>query len=207
MDCEIKPDGSVPEGCDLASGAVLTLHDGASSAHPEVHPMDTPAPTPTAPVESPTPAPVESPASAPVPAPAPVATTEHTEQASTPSADELGKLVNTSGGGTTGIVLAVLAVVGGGAAWKTYQRISEQKHEQNMKKLELDAKMAGLGGAQPPPCAVKQTEVDAKLSAFDARLAAAEKKSATLSADFDADDVERRIKKLEKAVKAMNEGG
>lgn len=114
--------------------------------------------------------------------------------------------MGSAGGGSTGLILAVIAVVGGGAAWKTYQKFSEQKHEQAMKRLDLEAKAQGLSGAQPPPCQVKQVEVDAKLAAFETRIAATEKKSATLSADFDGDDIERRVKKLEKAVKAISEG-
>ena len=75
-----------------------------------------------------------------------------------------------------------------------------------MEKLKLDREAAGLGGAQPPPCAVKQAEVDAKIADLSARIDAVLKKTATLDADFDGADVERRVKKLERAVKALGEG-
>lgn len=99
--------------------------------------------------------------------------------------------------------LAALAVVGGGAGFKLWTKMSEQKHETKMKELELEAQKAGLNGAQPPPCQVKQTEVDAKIAAVEARLGKAEKISGALPADFDAEELEKRVAKLEAAMKRM----
>ena len=99
--------------------------------------------------------------------------------------------------------LAALAVVGGGAAFKLWTKMSEQKHETRMKELELEAQKAGLNGAQPPPCQVKQTEVDAKLAALEARLGKTEKASAALPADFDGEELEKRVTKLEAAMKRI----
>jgi len=188
----------IPEG-----ETVLTIYDSPPAAASGAIVPDAPSPAPAA---APVSAVVETPTAAPVvaePVVSPVATTE---QPAAPSADDLGKLMNSAGGGSAGIILALIAVVGGGAAWKTYQKFSEQRHEQAMKKMDIDAKAQGLAGAQPPPCQVKQVEVDAKLAAFETRIAATEKKSAALSADFDGDDIERRVKKLEKVVKALGEG-
>jgi hypothetical protein len=143
---------------------------------------------------------------APVAAPAPDPATLTASSDAAPTASDLSGIAQSVGGDSAlTIVLAVLAVVGGGAAWKTYQRFSEQKHEQAMEKLKLDREAAGMGGAQPPPCAVKQAEVDAKLADLSAKLAAVEKKTATMSTDFDGDDVVRDVKKLQKAVKALQE--
>jgi hypothetical protein len=74
-----------------------------------------------------------------------------------------------------------------------------------MERLKIDREAAGIGGAQPPPCAVKQAEVDAKLADLSAKLAAVEKKTSSFNADFDADDVVRDVRKLQKAVKALQE--
>ena len=206
LDCEIKADGTVPPGCDMESGAVLTLHDDAPPSPPHKAHMDTPAHAPAAPTAAPvSSAPAEvAPAapSAPVAVSEPVAATVQPDP--TTAAGELTQITQAAGGnaGLT-VVLALVAVVGGGAAWKTYQRFSEQKHEQAMERLKIDAANAGIGGVQPPPCQVKQAEVDGKLAAFESRLAAAEKRAGGLSADFDGEDVERRIRKLEKAVKAL----
>ena len=99
--------------------------------------------------------------------------------------------------------LAALAVVGGGAGFKLWTKMSEQRHETRLKELELEAQKAGLNGAQPPPCQVKQTEVDAKLAAIEARLGKAEKTSAALPADFDGEELEKRVAKLESAMKRI----
>lgn len=132
--------------------------------------------------------------------PASVETTAH-EVAADPatSAGELGGLIEKTGGNAgLGVVLAVIAVVGGGAAWKFYSKFSEQKHEQAMRRLELDAQQAGLQGAQPPPCQAAQAKTEAALADLTSRLALVEKKSSSLDADFDGSDVERRLKKLER---------
>jgi len=99
--------------------------------------------------------------------------------------------------------LAALAVVGGGAGFKLWTKMSEQKHEQKLKEMELEAQKAGLNGAQPPPCQVKQTEVDAKLAVLEARMGKMEKASAALPADFDGEGLEKRIAKLESAMKRI----
>ena len=98
-------------------------------------------------------------------------------------------------------MLAGIAVLGGGAAMKFYKQFSEQKHEQAMKKLELDAQSQGLNGAQPPPCAAQNAVVEGRLAAMEAKLVSMEKKTSSFSADFDASDLEERIEKLEKKAK------
>ncbi len=99
--------------------------------------------------------------------------------------------------------LAALAVVGGGAGFKLWTKMSEQKHEQKLKELELQAQAQGLGGAQPPPCQVKQAEVEAKLAAIEARLVKTERTSIALDDGFDPDDIEKRLVSLERSMKRM----
>ena len=61
--------------------------------------------------------------------------------------EQLTQLSQSTGdNGTLGLLLAIIAVVGGGAAWKFYTQYSEQKHDQKMKQMELDAKQ-GFQGA------------------------------------------------------------
>lgn len=110
-------------------------------------------------------------------------------------------LTSTGGGGGVAIILAILAVVGGGTAWKFYQKFAEQKHEQEMKKLELQAQAQGLNGVQPPPCQAANAAIETRLSAIDAKIASVEKKTSSFSAGFDAEDLEERLVKLEKKVK------
>lgn len=101
------------------------------------------------------------------------------------------------------LALAVLAVVGGGAGFKLWTKMSEQKHEQKLKEIELQSQAQGLGGAQPPPCQAKQTETDAKLAALEGRVAKAERTSVALGDDFDPEDIQKRITVLERAMKRI----
>ena len=120
-----------------------------------------------------------------------------------PSAADLAKLAGGAGNQPfLALALAVLAVVGGGSAWKLWTKRSEQAHELAMKRLEFDAATMN-GTAQPPPCQAKQAEVEAKLAAMEARLAKVEKASLALPADFDADELTGRLGKVEAAIRRM----
>ena len=163
-----------------------------------------------APVPVPAAAPEGVPQAAPQPAAAP-ATEAHTVQPATPSASDLGALAQQTGGNPMlTIALAAIAVLGGGAAWKHWQKVSEQKHEQAMEDKRLAAQEKGLGNAQPLPCQTVtkvQAEAIAKLTeavaAQDARIAAVEKKSKSMSADFDGDEATERLEKAEKAIRDL----
>ena len=119
--------------------------------------------------------------------------------------EQLTQLSQSTGGdGTLGLLLAIIAVVGGGAAWKFYTQYSEQKHEQKMKQMELQAKADGLAGAQPPPCQTANAKIQAELKEMKGKLANVDKKLA-LTADFDADLLERKVKKIERRLKDLEE--
>jgi hypothetical protein len=117
--------------------------------------------------------------------------------------------------------LALLAVfAAGGAGWKLWTKKSEasaelaklqaeQAHELAMKQLDLQAQ-AAVPATQPPPCQVKQAEVDAKLSTLSnelselrVRLEKSEKKAAAFGDNFDADEVKDNLTKLERTVRDM----
>jgi len=163
-------------------------------------------------------APVVDPAAAPVamPVAAPVVETHATvgvpDQAPAGiSADDLSKIADSTGGNPMlTIALAAIAVLGGGAAWKHWQKVSEQKHEQAMEDKRLAAQAQGLGNAQPIPCQTVtkvQAEAISKLNeavaAQDARIASIEKKSKSMSADFDGDEATERLEKTEKAIRDL----
>ena len=139
----------------------------------------------------------------PIPA-AHAAPTAHELQAEAqPDAEALAKIAGEAGDNPMlALGLAVLAVVGGGSAWKLWTKRSEQSHELAMKRLELEAATMN-GTAQPPPCQVKQAEVDAKLAALEARIAKAEKTSLALPEEFDADELVGRLSKVEAALKRI----
>ena len=122
----------------------------------------------------------------------------------------MADIVGSAGGGPFGILALIVLVVGGGAGWKFWSKLSEQKHEQAMKRLEIESAQFATSGAQPPPCQVKQAEVDAKLSALSSelselrvRLEKSEKKAAAFGDNFDADEVKDNLSKLERTVREM----
>jgi hypothetical protein len=58
------------------------------------------------------------------------------------AAGELAALQSIGGGSSTVmIIMGILAVVGGKAGWKFWADWRKQKHEEAMKKLELEAKV------------------------------------------------------------------
>jgi len=126
----------------------------------------------------------------------------HEAQAPTP--DEIVKIADNADGGTVGVVLALVAVLGGGAAWRFYSQHSKQKaeieakraeqdHELAMRRLELEAHSASTS---PPTCLAKHAEIEARLSAIESKSA-----SFSLPDGFDADDLSDRLAKIEKALK------
>ena len=218
-------------GCDLKAGQVLKFYyeDQGAPATSEENIVNPTIPSTVAAAPAP-----EVHASAPddaAPAPAPTAgdvagshsdaqapaTNEHTEVPATgPSAGELGDLISQSGGGALGIVAALIAVVGGTAGFKLWTKISEQKHEQSMKKLDIEQANAGLSGAQPPPCqAAHQTLVadikalQGSAASLEARVEKLEKASAGFDPSVDVGDLEERVEVLEKTFrkKARATGG
>jgi hypothetical protein len=219
-------------GCDLKGGQVLKFYyeepeAPASSKENEVNPT-LPSVVAAAPATDPH-ATVSADAAPAVPAAAEdnaadshavteaPATAEHVEvPAAGPSAGELGDLISKNGGGAVGLIAALIAVVGGTAGFKLWTKISEQKHEQSMKKLDIEQANAGLSGAQPPPCqAAHHTLVadikalQARVTALEARLEKVEKSVGGFDPSVDVGDLEERVEVLEKSFrkKARTVGG
>ena len=197
----------------------------APASHHEVPHHDAPAVEPTV-MEAP--ALLEAPA---VSEAAPVADASElhaTTQASAEPANaapDLSQIQALAGGNPIVTVILALIVVGGGTAgWKFWQKKSEQSHELAMKKADMELEMAGLNGAQPPPCQAASMKVSGEISELRGDLKAnaeahkklqeqidelaertgkLEKKTASLfSGDFDPEELEERLKKIEKALKA-----
>ena len=103
------------------------------------------------------------------------------------------------------VALAGMAVAGGSKAFKLYRDWAEQKHEREMKRLEIEAQNQGLEGEQPPPCAVKSAAMQAEIDGLKAKLEGIERKTASISADFDGEDVERQVKRMKKRMDEMEE--
>jgi hypothetical protein len=90
------------------------------------------------------------------------------------------------------MVLAAMAVFGGGAAMKFYKQWAEQRHEEKMEKIKMESKgqdkSPGQCQAVHAQLTAQLTEVKAKVNSLDSRI----------DVDFDGDRLERRVKKLEK---------
>jgi len=186
------PRGGIYRVVDCTFEADAGFHLEEEYMDPAALPAPAPAAAPEAPVAAP-----EAPAAAPAPAPEPVAQTLAPDP--TTAASEIQGLVGAAGGNSAlALGLAVVAVAGGGAAWKFYSQQTKQSHELKMKELELKSQTPSQS---PPPCILKHGELDARLAAVEAKADAAAKsaKSAGLPAGFDADEIEERIEKLEKA--------
>lgn len=128
----------------------------------------------------------------------------HESQAITP--DEIVKVTQGADGGMIGVVLALVAVLGGGAAWRFYSQHSKQKaalaekqaeqaHELAMRRLDVEAQNANVS---PPPCLAAHAQLEARIAACEAKISSA---SLTFPAGFDADELNERVEKLEKALK------
>jgi uncharacterized protein HemX len=132
----------------------------------------------------------------------------HEAQAATPSPEEIVKIAEgAEDGGMVGVVLAVVAVLGGGAAWKFYSQSSKQKAELANKQAEqahelamaeLNAKMQGPT-TSPPQCIAAHTSLEARIAAVEAK--ASRMTLPDFPDDFDAELLIARVEKLEKAAK------
>lgn len=135
--------------------------------------------------------------------------TEALEVVPDPSSNELTQgfndLAQTTGADPTlTIILALVAVLGGGAAWKFYRQHSEQKHEQRMQEMKMEAKAKGMEGQSPGPCQTVHAQLKAEVEEMKSRLDKVDKKMA-LNADFDSDDLERKVRKLERWRRSVEE--
>jgi hypothetical protein len=104
------------------------------------------------------------------------------------------------------VALAFVGVAGGGAAIKLYQNMVKSKHDQKMKELEIEEKRADKQDDKHQACAAERVALEAKVAALGAKLEeVAAKQSSTGSSfdlgDFDPEELEERLKKIEAALK------
>ena len=95
---------------------------------------------------------------------------------------------------TVTIILAALAVFGGGAAFKFYRQWSEQKHEEKMAKIKIESKGQDK---TPGECRTVHAKLTAEVADIKSRIGTLENK-VSVDADFDGERLEKRVKKLEK---------
>lgn len=105
------------------------------------------------------------------------------------------------------LAIAALTVLGGKKAWDFWGERSARQHELELRKLDIQAQQAGLQGAQPPPCQVKQAETDARLSALEEAVKEVRQATGGLGG-FDpevVEDIDKRLKRVERAEKARRD--
>jgi len=207
MECVVQ-EGS---DCKLDVGSPIRIYDEEpvqEETKPVANETKQEAPKPP-------PAPVKAPDPVPEPAPAAV------ETVAAPAVPELVESVGVSqditaaadaakslGGDyapMVAIALAGMAVAGGSKAWSYYRDRAEQKHEQEMQKLKIEAQSQGMEGEQPPPCKAASAKMQAELDEVKSKLSAVQKKTSMISADFDGEDVERQIKRMKKRIDELFE--
>ena len=203
--------------CKLEVGSSIRIYD-ETPAEKETKPVANETKTEK---PAPAPEPVEQPALAPTPAPAPAPAPEPAETVAAPAVSDLVESVGVSqditaaadaakslGGDyapMVAIALAGMAVAGGSKAWSYYRDRAEQKHEQEMQKLKMEAQSQGMEGEQPPPCQAANQKIQAEVDALKSKLSAVQKKTSMISADFDGEDVERQIKRMKKRIDELFE--
>lgn len=119
-----------------------------------------------------------------------------------PSSDDLARIAHGAGGGLNGIVLALVAAVGGGGAiWKylqSKQRASAKKdelaHEQRMKELELQQQNKD---DQHKACDAARETLAARLSALDEKVT---------SLSFNLRDLQSRLQELVSKLDTIQDG-
>jgi len=212
MECVVK-EGS---DCKLELGSPIRIYD-EKPVQKETKPMAqetkaedaAPAPAPE-PAPEPAPAPVAEPAPAPVETVAtPAAVNELVESVGVSqditAAADAAKSLGGDYAPMVAIALAGMAVAGGSKAWNFYRERAEQKHEQEMQKLKMEAQSQGMEGEQPPPCKAASAKMQAELDDVKSKLSAVQKKTSMISADFDGEDVERQIKRMKKRIDELFE--
>ena len=109
-----------------------------------------------------------------------------------PGVADLGQFTALAGENAgVAVILSLVAVVGGGAAWKFYSQHSAQKHELEMAKLEK-------GQNDHQACEAKRLELANRVDALEKKL--------TGAIDLDGpspSDLDKKIKNLERRVREM----
>lgn len=213
-DCEVAPGDRIwlttltadrLKGCMIPEGVIFSLpYDEVVMPESEmpVAPADQPVAAPAGAPAQASVAHVEAPVSPVVAAPAQAQAVP--TEALTEAPADLSQLQGLAGDNPVLMVILALVVVGGGTAgWKFWNKFSEQKHEQKMKMLEIEAQQAGLAGAQPPPCQTVTAELKKEIASLETKVGKVEKQVRSfVASDFDEAEFEKRLlKKIDEKLK------
>jgi NAD/NADP transhydrogenase alpha subunit len=115
-------------------------------------------------------------------------------------------------GGAVGLALVGAAIKFGPSVLKARAEKAEREHEEKMKKLELEEKKAEKQDEQHGQCNAARMALEARVVAAEAKTSDLERKLAEVAArpapsgaidlgDFDPEELEDRLAKIEKALK------
>ena len=217
-DCDVQPGQRIwltagtadwLRDCRIPVGVIFSFpynEDRMPETETPVAPADQPIPTPAGNAAAAPVAPVEAPVAPVVAAPAHAQAVPTEALTEAPGGQpDLSQLEGLAGDNPVLMVVLALVVVGGGTAgWKFWNKLSEQKHEQAMKKMEIASQQAGLQGAQPPPCQAATAEMKKEIAALESKLSKLDRQTKALSTSisFDEDDFEKRLlKKIDEKLK------
>lgn len=155
------------------------------------------------------------------------------EPVAAPNADDIAKAASSAGDNPMlALGLAAMVVLGGGGAmWKFIQqrgkasaeldqKRADQDHELKLKELEIRATQSSspdYSSTQPPSCQAATAKQDQAISSMGGRvgslqeeleqlktrLGRLEKRSASISADFDAEEVSEMVQKHDKDIRSL----
>lgn len=118
---------------------------------------------------------------------------------------EVKSLVPASGDASmVTVALAVVGVAGGGAAWKFYQSHSKNKHDEAMKRLEIEQQRGEKQDDQHKACDAARVALEARLTALTAKVEELVSRSGGASiglGEFDPEELEARLKRVEESLK------
>ena len=151
-------------------------------------------------------APVTAAPTLPPTVPAPVTVATVGVPAIAPGDLDVGKLVADSQGasGWT-VMLGALAVVGGGAGFKLWQRLAKDRHEAKMKALEIEQAKADRGDDQHKQCEARAASLAAQVEQLAAKVEALPSGDGVdIDLGGDIEKLNKRLRVLENARKRAN---
>ena len=106
-------------------------------------------------------------------------TTDSVASVGVPSVADLAKVSSDAGGGMNGILMAIIALLGGGGAiWKYLQNKEKSKvqkeelaHEERMKELEIKSAKASNAEEELAKCKAEKDSLQDKLNKAELKLA------------------------------------
>jgi len=204
--CDVRPGATFAEF--LAAGREDCVYDFGDAGAVTFNVMaeeDTPMKKHKTPEPEPTQEPVQPPAPITATMPPVMGVTTASVGVADNAISEVKSLIPASGDASmVTVALAVVGVAGGGAAWKFYQSHSKNKHEEAMKRLEIEEQRSQKQDDQHQACNASRMALEAKVATLTAKVEEMSSKSSGSSFDlgeFDPEEIEERLKKLEESLK------